>query len=370
MGLCFLIRLAVPKYNQPNEALECRGKKNPNSDVGEMEPDVCDTELQVQGRIHAFKFSDVVGGFEWEHGGQCLCVCVGMGECCVRVNRWVNHYQDNAQAVRFFFFFFFFFQRRRSVQREKVLWRVACNYRGSLPRLGWTLTRPPPRKQLQQTATAALKTSLSLSLWLQAVLYQKLPDSWSTRLPEWLIALEERGPAKPRGSSAVLEFWRGRHKDSVEREWQRGSEKWRVGSRTGREMSRIWKQGLLGVPAAYQHPPDCRRWYPPVLGLTSSIPNNTQVPRFDFFKGGERTRVCAHRESCRTSGMQNWCRRLQTPQLYKFACMYESINASVARCLQPRVRAWMSHGSAQLVLWEMKRSLSLPFIWYRRWLEY
>lgn len=64
MGLCFLIRLAVPKYNQPNEALECRGKKNPNSDVGEMEPDVCDTELQVQGRIHAFKFSDVVGGFE------------------------------------------------------------------------------------------------------------------------------------------------------------------------------------------------------------------------------------------------------------------------------------------------------------------
>lgn len=27
MGLCFLIRLAVPKYNQLNEALECRKKK-------------------------------------------------------------------------------------------------------------------------------------------------------------------------------------------------------------------------------------------------------------------------------------------------------------------------------------------------------
>lgn len=45
-----------------------------------------------------------------------------------------------------------------------------------------------------------------------------------------------------------------------------------AGGRRGGGMSRIWKQGLLGVPAAYQHPPDCRRWYPPVLGLTSSFP--------------------------------------------------------------------------------------------------
>ncbi len=36
------------------------------------------------------------------------------------------------------------------------------------------------------------------------------------------------------------------------------------------EMSRIWKQEPLGVPIAYQHPPDCRRWYLPILVLSSS----------------------------------------------------------------------------------------------------
>lgn len=40
--------------------------------------------------------------------------------------------------------------------------------------------------------------------------------------------------------------------------------------------------------------------------------------------------------------------------------MHESINVSAVLCLQLCVRVWMSHSSAQLVFWEMKRSLSLP----------
>lgn len=40
--------------------------------------------------------------------------------------------------------------------------------------------------------------------------------------------------------------------------------------------------------------------------------------------------------------------------------MYESINVSAVLCLQLCVHVLMSHGSAQLVFWEMKKSLSLP----------
>lgn len=194
-------------------------------------------------------------------------------------------------------------------------------------------------------------------------------------MPEWLIALEERGPAKPRGSSAVLEFEGGKHKDSVECVWQRGSEKWRAGRRRGARWVGYESRDCLG----------CQQHINTHLTAGGDIcPSRCSVSPHFFScpimccyldlellnSSEEKTRDCARRESCRMNAMQNWCRCLQTPQLYKFACTYESINASAALCLQLYVHVWMSHGSAQLVFWEMKRSLSLPFIWNRRWLEY
>lgn len=58
------------------------GAENQHSE-GEMEPDICDTEPHVQGRIRA------------------AFVCRETEECCVHVNWWVNHYADNTQAVSF-----------------------------------------------------------------------------------------------------------------------------------------------------------------------------------------------------------------------------------------------------------------------------
>lgn len=101
------------------------------------------------------------------------------------------------------------------------------------------------------------------------------------------------------------------------------------------------KAGTVGGASSISTP----TWLQEVISARAGphflLSNNMQVPRFDFF-WGKRTRVCACRESCRTSGMQNWCRRLQTPQLYKFACMYESINASAALCLPVFVRGCLT----------------------------
>lgn len=61
------------------------------------------------------------------------------------------------------------------------------------------------------------------------------------------------------------------------------------------ETSRMWKQGLLGVPAAYQHPPDCRRWsahsVPPHV---FRLPNNMLVPHFEIgeFYWGKKKSLC------------------------------------------------------------------------------
>lgn len=80
-------------------------KKNQNSDGGEMEPDVCDTELHVQGRICAFKFSSAVGGFEWEHGGQCLCAWGRESAASVWTDGWIIT-KITHKLLAFFFFFF------------------------------------------------------------------------------------------------------------------------------------------------------------------------------------------------------------------------------------------------------------------------
>lgn len=63
-------------------------------------------------------------------------VCTEKRECCVHVNWWVNHCEDNTQAVSLLL------QAMVRAEREKMLWRVACNYHGSLPRLDRTLTQP------------------------------------------------------------------------------------------------------------------------------------------------------------------------------------------------------------------------------------
>lgn len=123
------------------------------------------------------------------------------------------------------------------------------------------------------------------------------------------------------------------------------------------ETSRIWKQGLLGVPAAYQHPPDCRRWsarsVPPHV---FRLPNNMLVPHFEigeFYWGKKRS-------LCTSWIMQDEHHAKLMPLPAKLLNYISLPYASAMLCLQLYVRVWMSHDSAQLVFWEMKRSLSLP----------
>lgn len=159
----------------------------------------------------------------------------------------------------------------------------------SAPR-SWTLSRSPPHKQLQQTAITTLKRPwICHSGCKQSSIrsFQTLGplDAWVTnRFRGVGTSKAQRHGVKLllHCSSQVLG---GGYKDSAECEWQRGCEKWRVGRRMG-EMIKIWKGGLLGVPVAHQHPPDCRRWYLPVYALTSSpvflFSNSVQVPPFDI----------------------------------------------------------------------------------------
>lgn len=232
-------------------------------------------------------------------------------------------------------------------------------------------SRSSPHKQLQQTATTTLKRPWVCHSGCKRSSigsFQTLGplDAWVTN------RFRGAGTSKAQGQFCSSRVW------GVVGGWGDTRIVWSMSDREdlrneglagGRgEMSRIWKQGL---PAAYQHPPDCRRWCLAHVGLFFSFPIVCRCLDLKWLNSSEeRTRPCAGRESCRMNGMQNWCRCLQTPQLYKFACTYESTNVSAALCLQLWVHVWMSHGSAQLVFWEMKRSLSLPFIWYRRWLEY
>lgn len=110
-----------------------RGAENQNSD-GEMETDICDTELQVQGHSHASKFSCAVRELEQEHGDQCL--CAGRHESAVSM--WTDGWIITKITHKLLAFLLAMVR----AEREKALWRVARNNHGSLPRLDCTLTQP------------------------------------------------------------------------------------------------------------------------------------------------------------------------------------------------------------------------------------
>lgn len=165
---------------------------------------------------------------------------------------------------------------------------MACRL-NSAPR-SRTLSRSPPHKQLQQTAITTVKRPWICHSGCERSSIRSFQtlgplDAWVTnRFRGVGTSKAQRHGVKLvlHCSSPVLG---GGYKESAECEWRRGCEKWRVGRRMG-EMIRIWKGGLLGVPVAHQHPPDCRRWYLLLSVLTSSpiflFSNSVQVPPFEI----------------------------------------------------------------------------------------
>lgn len=274
--------------------------------------------------------------------GQCL--CAGRHESAVSL--WTDGWIITKKTHKLLAF-----RRQWLEQRDRKCYDdwTACNYHGSLPRLDSTgRSRSPPHKQVQQQCYNVLEfVTLAASSPLS-----EASRLWVHSMPQWLIALEEQGPAKPRGSSAVLQSEGGKHKDSVE------------ALRMG-ETSRIWKQGLFWCQqhikthlTAGGDPP--LSFYP-----RFHLSNNTLAPHCNigaFWRG--------KKESLHVMNHAGWtpCKidapACKTPQLYKFAlCICNAVYSSTFMCgCLPTLHSWCFR--------EMKRSLSLPFIWYRRWSEY
>lgn len=127
-GFVFEIHLAVPKYNSTRQW----SAENQNLDR-EMQSNICYTELHGQGRIHAFNSCSALGEFKQERGASVFCARRQESA----MSMWTDGWIITKIAHKLLAFCW-----QWSGQREKALWRVACNYHGSLPRLGWTLTQP------------------------------------------------------------------------------------------------------------------------------------------------------------------------------------------------------------------------------------
>lgn len=189
-GFAFQNHLAVPKYDSKRHwgAEKPKFRKRGNGAW-------C---FATQSHGGALKFRGAAEANSSESTGAGDCVQGGTREFGVHVSRWVNHYGDSAQAVSFSL-------ATVGAEGEKAAWRVAaCNYHGSVPRLDWTLTQP----STETTATNSNDDSRAVLEFVTVAASSPLSEARRLSvhsMPEWLIALEEQGPAKPRGSSTVLQ---------------------------------------------------------------------------------------------------------------------------------------------------------------------
>lgn len=173
-------------------------------------------------------------------------------------------------------------------------------------------SRSPPHKQLQQTATTTLQCP-----WVcHSGCKQPSIRSFQTLGPldAWVTnRFRGAGTSKAQGQLSSSPVWGGKHKDSVEQEARRNeglAGGW--GRRVGYESRDCWgcqqhinthltAGGDLPaqfLPTFFAFPIIC--WCL-ILKLVNSIE--------------ERKGVCARRESCRMSTMQNWCPCLQNSSI-------------------------------------------------------